>query len=129
MLLKANPPHLRTKLVETHKPHQEIFLAWALKQTEEYSGGLCGDTMGMGKSHEIISLIHQQRHILRKSKNQLETGATLLVVPATTLDAWYNPCRFELGKLDKREHCIISPSDESGNGSSTLLQLRIQLYK
>ena len=61
---------------QEHTPLQVIFLAWAIaKEASTIKGGICGDAMGMGKTHEMISLMLAQ--------DQLKPAAlpTLLLCP------------------------------------------------
>lgn len=113
ILVRSNPPQRKlnedgTRTFEAHKAHQIVFLAWALKQARVMEGGLCADGMGMGKTHEIISLILALplvEHRRRQQGRVIPVGRpTLIVAPCTLRKKWRDTLVNELTKLYPSDH-------------------------
>ncbi|TKA63028.1 hypothetical protein B0A49_08963 [Cryomyces minteri] len=62
-----------------HRPHQVLFLAWALNMEATFGGGIVGDAPGLGKTHEYMSLIIAGNQLAELDDEA--AGATLIVVP------------------------------------------------
>ncbi|KAM0718339.1 hypothetical protein Q7P37_006671 [Cladosporium fusiforme] len=87
---------------ELHFPHQVIFVAWVLWQRTKFRGRICMDQMGMGKTHEAISLIQAtvayNSLVLARPADRPERP-TLVVVPTLIFQKWYKDLNNHLGKL------------------------------
>lgn len=85
---------------ETHMGHQAVFLHWALTQEQSpIRGGICADACGMGKTHEIMSLIIAGQ--ITGKINREKPLPTLLVVPANLEPKWYDDLYGGLGTAFK----------------------------
>lgn len=72
---------------ERHLEHQICFLAWALSMEVYLKGGICGDAMGMGKTHQIISLIQAATYFWTRH-GRSPCRPTLVVCNNTTRKKW-----------------------------------------
>lgn len=102
-LIDQNPARTDNGKVEQHLPHQKIFLAWALNRLYHTKGGICANAMGMGKSHQIISMILAFARVRRAHQRGQDFGSTLLVVPGTRMEDWWDRIRHELVPLDDED--------------------------
>lgn len=80
----------------THKAHQICFLAWALYMEFMYKGGICGDGCGLGKTHEIISLILGATRFWSRQERPVRQP-TLVVVPNNLLSKTRRDLHDQLG--------------------------------
>ena len=76
------------EVYERHFDHQVIFIAWILAKISTTGGGLCGDGVGIGKSHEIILAIQAGTHYQMKYRGDENFGPTVLVTPSTLKSGW-----------------------------------------
>lgn len=83
-------------------PHQVTFLAWAIKMWQQYRGGICADGMGMGKTHQIISLIIMMQCYKKIKKRP--GGKTLIVVPGVLIGEWKKDLSENLHHLPGGDH-------------------------
>ena len=54
---KIRMPNGEPVLGNEHKPLQVNWLAWAMGMEWSHGGGICGDVMGLGKTHLMIALL------------------------------------------------------------------------
>lgn len=77
---------------EKHNALQKLFLAWALNQERtKIKGGICGDQMGLGKTHQMIGLLGLSQMFTPADK------PTLLLVPSTIKEKMVDKFHNELG--------------------------------
>ncbi|KAI9853264.1 MAG: hypothetical protein M1824_001461 [Vezdaea acicularis] len=107
-----------------HKAHQQTFLAWALWMEESIQCGICADYMGLGKTHEWLSLIVAGTDFWEQ---RATGGATLVVVPnnqgkeaydiaQNQLGEGFNVMRYGIGGGVSHSRCVkkimLTPKDE-----------------
>ena len=61
-------------------PHQQTFMSWLIDRALGPKVGICVDTMGLGKTHEILSGMLALDYLDAKL-NQSSPKPILLVVP------------------------------------------------
>lgn len=62
--------------------HLIIFASRAFDMEDEFNGAVCADTMGMGKTHEIIQLMMNARSRRERGREQKASSEpNLLVMP------------------------------------------------
>lgn len=55
---------------------------------KQFRGSVCADSMGMGKSHQMITLILETQRLCQvKGKNKLNESTTL-IVPRVLMSFW-----------------------------------------
>ena len=87
LLVSGNPPPRINNMEsrpETHLPHQKTFSACALDAWKQYLGGRCADSMGMGKSRQIVTPILAMEFTYRV-KNQEGANECLMLIVSQLL--------------------------------------------
>ena len=90
LISSKSPPRINNveATPESHLPHQKILLAWAIDMWKQFRGGVCADSMGMGKSHQMSTLILATQLLCQvKGKSKLNESTTL-IVPRVLMSFW-----------------------------------------
>ncbi|KAK8057087.1 hypothetical protein PG996_011024 [Apiospora saccharicola] len=87
----------------------------------EFRGGILADTMGYGKTLEIISLIAYDKSTTEQFQTHwlTEPTTTLIVVPAPILNSWERELRTTTVVLDEA-HCIKNPDGATSKAAYDL---------
>jgi len=82
-LTRVNDKLTEAQAGAEHLGHQVIFLQWALHMELVFGGGICGDAVGLGKTHEFISLIIAGNLYLQRRREESDPPIrpTLVVCP------------------------------------------------
>lgn len=111
--LSAGEPHLPEHLAHTLRPYQMDGVRFLLGTTEAGFGACLADDMGLGKTLQVIAWL---AHL--HAEGALDTGAALIVAPASLLHNWQE----ELARFAPQLNCILLHPDALRREEVHLLQ-------